>query len=131
MEPTDGYLSTAHSFERLDSHLDVQLGRKRADSMSVITVDTADLDGQLTRPDQDQMDRMIEEETSQTGRVTYLYFIVQFSYPGFIHVCSYTAQVIRVPWVRTLLSIHIISVTFEENHSKYSRLPITRTSKGN
>ena len=76
MEVTDGHLTTAHSFERMDSHLDVTLGPKRADSMSVITVDTADLDGQLTRPDEDQMDRMIEEETSQTGRVRFLYFIV-------------------------------------------------------
>lgn len=37
--------------------------------MSVITVDTADLDCQFTRPDQEQADRMIEEEKSQTGRV--------------------------------------------------------------
>ena len=71
MEETDGgHLSAGHSLERLDSHLDVPFTRKRADSMSVITVDTADLDCQFTRPDEEEIDRMIEEETSKTGRVS-------------------------------------------------------------
>ena len=69
VEETDG-LHLAHSLERLDSHLNVPHTRKRADSLSVITVDTADLDCQLTRPDQEQMDKMIEEEKSKTGRVS-------------------------------------------------------------
>lgn len=77
MEETDGlHLGMqGQSLERLDdsSHIDVPQNnlRKRADSLSVITVDTADLDCQLTRPDQEQIDKMIEEEKSKTGRVMY------------------------------------------------------------
>ncbi|XP_078381561.1 multidrug resistance-associated protein 1-like isoform X2 [Oculina patagonica] len=41
---------------------------KREDSISVVTGDTADLDCQFTRPDQEG-DKMIEEEKSQTGNV--------------------------------------------------------------
>lgn len=70
MEGVDGQFSSRLSLERLDSHSDVQR-LKRAESMSVITVDTADLDCQFTRPDQEQADRMIEEEKSQTGRVRF------------------------------------------------------------
>lgn len=74
VEETDGlHLGMGQSLERLDdsSHIDVPQNnlRKRADSLSVITVDTADLDCQLTRPDQEQIDKMIEEEKSKTGRV--------------------------------------------------------------
>lgn len=74
VEETDGlHLGMGQSLERLDdsSHINVPQNnlRKRADSLSVITVDTADLDCQLTRPDQEQIDRMIEEEKSKTGRV--------------------------------------------------------------
>ena len=57
--------------ERRDSVLDGQpFRRKRADSLSVVTVDTADLDCQFTRPDEEQEDRIIEEEKSETGRVS-------------------------------------------------------------
>lgn len=70
VEEVDGQFSSRLSLERLDSHSDVQR-LKRAESMSVITVDTADLDCQFTRPDQEQADRMIEEEKSQTGRVRF------------------------------------------------------------
>lgn len=70
MEEVDGQFSSRLSLERLDSRSDVQR-LKRAESMSVITVDTADLDCQFTRPDQEQADRMIEEEKSQTGRVRF------------------------------------------------------------
>ena len=73
VEETDGlHLGMGQSLERLDSsHIDVPQNNpmKRADSLSVITVDTADLDCQLTRPDQEQIDKMIEEEKSKTGRV--------------------------------------------------------------
>lgn len=41
----------------------------REDSISVVTGETADLDFQFTRPDQEG-DKMIEEEKSQTGNVT-------------------------------------------------------------
>ena len=56
--------------ERRDSLMEVQpFRRKRADSLSIITVDTADLDCQFTRPDEEQEDHIIEEEKSATGRV--------------------------------------------------------------
>ena len=67
IEDVDGRWNARQSVERLDSHLDIPL-RKRADSISVITVDTADLDCQFTRPDQEG-DKMIEEEKSKTGKV--------------------------------------------------------------
>lgn len=67
IEDVDGRWNGRQSVERLDSHLDIPL-RKRADSISVITVDTADLDCQFTRPDQEG-DKMIEEERSKTGKV--------------------------------------------------------------
>ena len=67
IEDVDGRWNGRQSVERLDSHLDIRL-RKRADSISVITVDTADLDCQFTRPDQEG-DKMIEEERSKTGKV--------------------------------------------------------------
>ena len=66
IEDVDGRWTGRQSMERLDSHLDIP--RKRADSISVITVDTADLDCQFTRPDQEG-DKMIEEEKSKTGTV--------------------------------------------------------------
>ena len=78
LEETDGHLSAGHSLEQLDSHLDVPPARRRADSLSVVTVDTADLDCQFTRPDQEQMDKMIEEETSKTGRVSHQYQLFPF-----------------------------------------------------
>jgi len=56
--------------ERRDSLMDGQpFRRKRADSLSVVTVDTADLDCQFTRPDEQHEDKIIEEEKSETGRV--------------------------------------------------------------
>ena len=73
IDDIDGRLSSRHSLERLDSHashLDAPR-RQRADSLSVVTVDTADLDCQFTRPDQEQADKMIEQEKSQTGRVRF------------------------------------------------------------
>lgn len=45
--------------------------RRRADSLSVVTVDTADLDCQFTRPDEQHEDKIIEEEKSETGRVRF------------------------------------------------------------
>lgn len=56
--------------ERRDSLMDGQpFRRKRADSLSVVTIDTADLDCQFTRPDEQHEDKIIEEEKSETGRV--------------------------------------------------------------
>lgn len=56
--------------ERRDSMMDgPPFRRKRADSVSIVTVDTADLDCQFTRPDEAHEDRIIEEEKSETGRV--------------------------------------------------------------
>lgn len=58
--------------ERMDSQMEGPVfRRKRADSVSVVTVDTADLDCTFTRPDQDVEDRIIEEEKSATGRVRF------------------------------------------------------------
>ncbi|KAL9964349.1 hypothetical protein ACROYT_G027978 [Oculina patagonica] len=68
IDDLDGHWSGRQSMERLDSRLDVPR-RKRADSISVVTVDTADLDCQFTRPDQETADKMIEEEKSKTGQV--------------------------------------------------------------
>lgn len=61
--------SGRQSIERLDSHLEVPR-RRRADSISIVTVDTADLDCQFTRPDQEMADKMIEEEKSKTGQAS-------------------------------------------------------------
>ena len=55
--------------ERQESQMEVPFRRKRADSLSVVTVDTADLDCQFTRPDEEQEDKIIEEEKAETGRV--------------------------------------------------------------
>lgn len=56
--------------ERRDSVMDGQpFRRKRADSLSIVTIDTADLDCQFTRPDEQHEDKIIEEEKSATGRV--------------------------------------------------------------
>ncbi|KAL9964378.1 hypothetical protein ACROYT_G028009 [Oculina patagonica] len=61
--------------DRSESVLDGQaFRRKRADSLSVITVDTADLDCQFTRPDEEREDKIIEEEKSETGRVKFAVF---------------------------------------------------------
>ena len=49
--------------------MEIPFRRKRADSLSVVTVDTADLDCQFTRPDEEQEDKIIEEEKAETGRV--------------------------------------------------------------
>ena len=69
IDDLDGHWSGKQSIERLDSQLDVPR-RRRADSLSVITVDTADLDCQFTRPDEEMIDKMIEEEKSKTGQVS-------------------------------------------------------------
>ena len=56
--------------ERMDSQMEAPVfRRKRADSLSVVTVDTADLDCTFTRPDEEREDKIIEEEKSETGRV--------------------------------------------------------------
>lgn len=71
IDEVHGDLSGGQSLERLDSHASHVSRRGRADSLSVVTVDTADLDCQFTRPDQEQADKMIEQEKSQTGRVRF------------------------------------------------------------
>jgi len=78
-ENTDGIdLSFQRSnsrLERRDSLMDGQpFRRKRADSLSVVTIDTADLDCQFTRPDEQHEDKIIEEEKSETGRVKFAVF---------------------------------------------------------
>ena len=55
--------------ERRQSQVDIPFRRKRADSVSIVTVDTADLDCQFTRPDEEQEDKIIEEEKAETGSV--------------------------------------------------------------
>ena len=67
IDDVDGRLSTRQSTEHLGSHLDIPRTRPD-DSTSVVTSDTSDLDCQFTRPDQEG-DKMIEEEKSQTGNV--------------------------------------------------------------
>ena len=73
-ENTDGIDFSFHRsesrMERRDSLMDGQpFRRKRADSLSVVTIDTADLDCQFTIPDEQHEDKIIEEEKSETGRV--------------------------------------------------------------
>ena len=73
-ENTDGVDFTSQRsesrLERRDSLMDgPAFRRKRADSLSVVTIDTADLDCQFTRPDEQHEDKIIEEEKSETGRV--------------------------------------------------------------
>ena len=55
--------------ERQDSQIEIPFRRKRADSLSIVTVDTADLDCQFTRPDEHEEDKIIAEEKAETGRV--------------------------------------------------------------
>lgn len=65
-----GFRARRESFlGRQDSQVDIPFRRKRADSISIVTVDTADLDCQFTRPDQEQEDKIIEEEKAETGSV--------------------------------------------------------------
>lgn len=64
-----GNLSPGFSVEKLEAHSEVLFNRKRADSLSLYTIDTAELEGLLTRPDEEVVDRMIDEETSKSGRV--------------------------------------------------------------
>ena len=73
-ENTDGidfsFQRRESRMESRDSLMDGQpFRRKRADSLSVVTIDTADLDCQFTRPDDQHEDKIIEEEKSATGRV--------------------------------------------------------------
>ena len=65
----EGNLSPGFSMEKLETHSEVLFTRKRADSLSLYTIDTAELEGLLTRPDEEVVDRMIDEETSKSGRV--------------------------------------------------------------
>lgn len=55
--------------ERRESQIEIPFRRKRADSLSIVTVDTADLDCQFTRPDEHEEDKIIAEEKAETGRV--------------------------------------------------------------
>ena len=65
----EGNLSPGFSMEKLETHSEVLFTRKRADSLSLYTIDTAELEGLLTRPDEEVVDRMIDEEISKSGRV--------------------------------------------------------------
>ncbi|XP_015764594.1 PREDICTED: multidrug resistance-associated protein 1-like, partial [Acropora digitifera] len=69
-----GNLSPGFSMEKLEAHSEVLFTRKRADSLSLYTIDTAELEGLLTRPDEEVVDRMIDEETSKSGRVKFAVF---------------------------------------------------------
>ncbi|XP_029207815.1 multidrug resistance-associated protein 1-like [Acropora millepora] len=70
----EGNLSPGFSMEKLETHSEVLFTRKRADSLSLYTIDTAELEGLLTRPDEEVVDRMIDEETSKSGRVKFAVF---------------------------------------------------------
>ena len=65
-EEPDGPMSTEESF---DSHLDSLSLPQHEERVSLLTVDTADLDGVCTKSGEVEVDKMIEEETSKTGRV--------------------------------------------------------------
>ena len=55
-----------------DDALDGSRPRRTASTLSVLTSDTADLDGEsvlTAKPEDKQVDKMIAEETSETGRV--------------------------------------------------------------
>ena len=64
--PTKRSSSRLRNLERFDSRVETPVHRRRA--LSVITVETADLDCQFTRAD--EVDKMIEEEKSEKGRVS-------------------------------------------------------------
>jgi len=67
--------------ERRDSQVEIPFRRKRADSLSIVTVDTADLDCQFTRPDEEQEDKIIAEEKAETGRVCGILLFCFYSFP--------------------------------------------------
>ena len=66
-EETEGPLSPGFSLEKLDHNRTSLL--MRADSLSVYTVETAEVEGLLMRSDEEEV-AMIEEETSKSGRVS-------------------------------------------------------------
>ena len=67
--------------ERMDSQMEGPVfRRKRADSVSVVTVDPADLDCTFTRPDEEVEDKIIEEEKSATGRVRFKLLLAFFCF---------------------------------------------------
>lgn len=66
---------------RMDSQMEGSIyQRKPADSLSIVTVDTADLVCAPTRPDQEVEGKIIEEEKSLTGRVRFKLLLAIFCY---------------------------------------------------